>query len=188
MKFDGEIMEILAVYDLTGSLRATAELTACSHHTVARHVAARDAGRSIAEPAYAGGSRTSSCPRSRNGSRRPGAGSGPTRPTTTFLRSASGIVSASNVSAVLLIDLDGFKQIDDTYGHDAGDGALVAFAGILWQHAVSRRHRRMPRRGRARGRPRLPRLGLLARADPYDLLEPALMVGVQLPPSGSSRG
>ncbi|WP_427174740.1 IS21 family transposase [Arthrobacter sp. 92] len=51
MKHDGEIMEILAAYDLTGSLRATAELTGCSHHTVARHVAARDASRPIAEPA-----------------------------------------------------------------------------------------------------------------------------------------
>ncbi|MDQ0145558.1 IS21 family transposase [Pseudarthrobacter niigatensis] len=51
MKSDGEIMEILAAYDLTGSLRATAELTGCCHHTVARHVAARDAGRPIAEPA-----------------------------------------------------------------------------------------------------------------------------------------
>jgi hypothetical protein len=51
MKHDGEIMEILSAYDLTGSLRATAELTGCSHHTVARHVAARDAGRPIAEPA-----------------------------------------------------------------------------------------------------------------------------------------
>ena len=47
-------MEILAAYDLTGSLRATAELTGCSHHTVARHVAARDAGEPIAEPAYRG--------------------------------------------------------------------------------------------------------------------------------------
>ncbi|GAB3137655.1 IS21 family transposase [Marisediminicola antarctica] len=54
MKFDGEIMEILAAYDLTGSLRATAELTGCSHHTVARHVSARDEGRPIAEPAYRG--------------------------------------------------------------------------------------------------------------------------------------
>jgi len=56
MKFDGEIMEILAAYayDLSGSLRATAELTGCSHHTVARHVAARDAGKPIAEPAYRG--------------------------------------------------------------------------------------------------------------------------------------
>jgi hypothetical protein len=54
MKFDGEIMEILAAYDLTGSLRAAAELTGCSHHTVARHVAARDAGQPIAEPAYRG--------------------------------------------------------------------------------------------------------------------------------------
>lgn len=47
-------MEILEAYDLTGSLRATAELTGCSHHTVARHVAARDSGRPIAEPAYRG--------------------------------------------------------------------------------------------------------------------------------------
>jgi transposase len=54
MKFDGEIMEILAAYDLTGSLRATAELTGCSHHTVARHVAARDAGKPIAEPVHRG--------------------------------------------------------------------------------------------------------------------------------------
>ncbi len=54
MKFDGEIMEILAAYDLAGSLRAAAELTGCSHHTVARHVAARDAGKPIAEPAYRG--------------------------------------------------------------------------------------------------------------------------------------
>ncbi|WP_241978630.1 IS21 family transposase, partial [Cryobacterium sp. TmT2-59] len=54
MKHDGEIMEILAAYDLTRSLRATAELTGCSHHTVARHVEARDAGKPIAEPAYRG--------------------------------------------------------------------------------------------------------------------------------------
>ena len=47
-------MEILAAYDLSGSLRPTAELTGSSHHTVARHVAARDAVQSIAEPAYRG--------------------------------------------------------------------------------------------------------------------------------------
>ena len=54
MKHDGEIMEILAAYDLTGSLRATAELTGCSHHTVAKHVAARDAGRPIGDPTARG--------------------------------------------------------------------------------------------------------------------------------------
>lgn len=43
-------MEILAAYDLTGSLRAAAALAGCSHHTVARHVAARDAGRPLAQP------------------------------------------------------------------------------------------------------------------------------------------
>lgn len=47
-------MKLLAAYDLTGSLRGAAELTGCSHHTVARHVAARDAGRPIAEPARRG--------------------------------------------------------------------------------------------------------------------------------------
>jgi hypothetical protein len=47
-------MEILATYDLTGSLRATAELTGCSHHTVARHVAARNVRKPISEPAYRG--------------------------------------------------------------------------------------------------------------------------------------
>ena len=44
-------MEILAAYDLTGSLRSAAELAGCSHHTVALHIAARDAGRPIAVPA-----------------------------------------------------------------------------------------------------------------------------------------
>lgn len=43
-------MEILAAYDLTGSLRAAAELVGCSHHTVAAHVAARDAGRPVGTP------------------------------------------------------------------------------------------------------------------------------------------
>jgi len=39
-----EIMKMLEAFDLTGSLRDAAELAGCSHHTVAKHVAARDAG------------------------------------------------------------------------------------------------------------------------------------------------
>ncbi len=50
MKSDGEIMEILAAFDLTGSLRTAAALAGCSHHTVAAHVAARDAGRPVGLP------------------------------------------------------------------------------------------------------------------------------------------
>lgn len=45
MKSDEEIMEILEAFDLTGSYRAAAELAGCDHHTVARYVALRDAGR-----------------------------------------------------------------------------------------------------------------------------------------------
>ncbi len=45
MKRPEEIMEILEAFDLTGSYRAAAELVGCDHHTVARYVALREAGR-----------------------------------------------------------------------------------------------------------------------------------------------
>ena len=51
VKSAGEIMEILEAFDLTGSLRDAAELAGCSHHTVARYVAAREAGGLSARPA-----------------------------------------------------------------------------------------------------------------------------------------
>jgi transposase len=46
-----EIMEILEAYDLTGSFRDAAELARCSHHTVARYVAAREVGGLVDRPA-----------------------------------------------------------------------------------------------------------------------------------------
>lgn len=45
MKSREEIMNMLEAYDLCGSFRDAAELAGVSHHTVARHVARRDAGR-----------------------------------------------------------------------------------------------------------------------------------------------
>ena len=50
MKSAEEIMEILEAFDLTRSYRDTAELAGCDHHTVARYVAAREAGTLTADP------------------------------------------------------------------------------------------------------------------------------------------
>ena len=50
MKSAEEVMEILAAFDLTGSLRDAAELAGCSHHTVARYAAAREQGRAPGGP------------------------------------------------------------------------------------------------------------------------------------------
>src|SRR6266498_3935192 len=44
-------MEILAAYDLTESYRDAGKLAGCDHHTVARYVAAREAGQLTAAPA-----------------------------------------------------------------------------------------------------------------------------------------
>ena len=42
---------MLDAFDLTGSFRDAAELAGCSHHTVGRYVAARDAGGVVDRPA-----------------------------------------------------------------------------------------------------------------------------------------
>jgi hypothetical protein len=51
VKHAEEIMEMLEAFDLTHSYRDAAELAGCDHHTVARYVAARNAGRLSAAPA-----------------------------------------------------------------------------------------------------------------------------------------
>ncbi len=51
MKFEEEIMEILAAYDLTRCYRDAGELAGCSHHTVEHYVARRASGDLSAEPA-----------------------------------------------------------------------------------------------------------------------------------------
>ena len=52
MKFAEEVMEILEAFDLTQSYRTAAELADCAHNTVARYVAAREAGGLNARPVH----------------------------------------------------------------------------------------------------------------------------------------
>ncbi len=45
--------------------------------------------------------------------------------------------ATSDAASLMICDIDFFKKINDTYGHQAGDDALVTFAGILKEKARS---------------------------------------------------
>lgn len=45
--------------------------------------------------------------------------------------------TAGRSCSLIICDIDFFKKINDTYGHQAGDEALIAFANLLQMHARS---------------------------------------------------
>src|SRR5204862_1081496 len=56
-----------------------------------------------------------------------------------FNAAAEQVINARDVAtSVLMIDLDHFKDINDKFGHDFGDAALVHIAAIIRDMALSK--------------------------------------------------
>lgn len=51
-----------------------------------------------------------------------------------FLRDAQKMIESERPFFIIFIDLDHFKQVNDRYGHGAGDQYLIHFASVLRKH------------------------------------------------------
>ena len=74
----------------------------------------------------------------------------PPRPRRRARRRRSRAPRAERILALYMLDLDGFKPVNDHYGHDVGDSLLRVVAQRLARVGARRRRGRAPRRRRVR--------------------------------------
>ena len=105
---------------------------------------------------------------------------------------SSGARERESMLALMLMDLDRFKEVNDTFGHHFGDALLKQVAFRLQNQMRGERHRGAPRRRRVRDRPAVdaptrPR-GRDARAASSNTLEQPFVVEGQVLEVGASIG